>query len=330
MKSVVMDMPSVLGKNLVTEIMQMGNYSWWAENNGGQYGSKNKTRAELIRDLAQRTKQKERINIVEAAIKKGTLFDVCNVDSMNDQDLIGLIDAGIIDYTVLSNRKGYMSRHVRIGLFAAKPNNETYKLISDRIPSKDEYGVLVRGKAGFKLKKYGLSDTLKLHCYDWGEYVSKGRKSTDERLAEFKSVFHTFRNKSDVRAMLFNTPLLMSVLDTSDYQRSPLTAKELCSFINRDLKRADRKDVITRDLYEWLEQEIFMETLSGKSKVSKPMQKNLDELLEILEEKEDPNYGMESEGESAVIEYQDHDSDDIDAMVEILAAHHEDKGYVKK
>lgn len=251
---------------------------WWDSKNRGE-----RSKTETIKFLKSRVKGVVIKRIVEDAIKEGKIHDVCNIDNLSYNDLQDMLRHGILTQKDLVDKDSLNNQTKKI-LFAHDPNDTTYELIKCLKLTKNDIDLFAKSKSATKLDKYGIEKNMS--CDGWSGYISRASKNKNKRLKEFKKFFPMSRNKTEIRCMLGQSPIMLSVLDVDDFKESPMTAKETLSFLKRDLSEEELTLYITREWVDWLEQELFMETLDGTSKNTMPAQENLDYLKDVLYTKE--------------------------------------------
>lgn len=247
----------------------------------------NRDKDDTLAFLMKRVNKTKLKGLVDDAITNKTLFKLCNLRNISERDMTDLLKNGILTSEDVVANAGRISSTLKKALFAYSPSDHTYELIKDLRLTKEDMELFVNSKSLTKMDKYGIKKVLT--PYAWSEYVIAGRRYQHKRLVEFKEAFPDLRNKSEVRRMLVRCPCMLGVLSVEDLQKCPVTAKEFISFLNRELDDADRYKYVSTPVVDWLEQEVFLETLDGTSSISKPLQKNLDELRAICVEKDMEN-----------------------------------------
>jgi hypothetical protein len=251
---------------------------WLHSNNSGE-----RSKTETIKFLKSRVKGDVIKRIVEDAINEGKIHEVCNIDNLSYNELKDFLRHGILTQKDLVDKHALNNETKKL-LFAHDPNDTTYDLIKCLKLTKNDIDLFAESKSATKLDKYGIEKNMS--CEGWAGYISRASKNKNKRLKEFKKFFPMSRNKSEIRRMLFQNPIMLSVLDVDDFKESPMTAKETLSFLKRDVSEEELTLYVTREWVDWLEQELFMETLDGTSKNTMPAQENLEYLKDVLYTKE--------------------------------------------
>lgn len=255
------------------------------------WGSRTKTNRSGERDrkntiafLMPKIREKHLKKLVNEAIKQHTITELCDITYLTDEDISDLLKHNILTIKDFKDADN-VSKSVKKSIFAHHPCDESYEMIKDMKLSKRDVETFCLSKAASSMAKYGIEK--KMSCDGWAKYVGRGKSKKHVRLAEFKADFPPCKNKTDVRWMFLTEPSLLSVLDVDDLKASPLSAKEMMSFLKRDLRREHVEKYLKSEWVDWLEQEVFLETLDGTSKNSRPMQENLEYLKGIISEKSD-------------------------------------------
>lgn len=207
------------------------------------------------------------------------------VKSLSLPEINFLHSQGLVDAVDVSKFLASANMVEVATLFISGPSQEIYDVLKSKMSAVDFHYMLYEYPAVMD----SYVDHSKFNSKDMREYIGghlSNGSMTKTVARKFLNRIGDFKNKTEVRAMIYSTFKYMTANDVKNM--AGLTMKEFLSlFAQLHARKKPSRIIFDRDLLEFMEKKLFLETLKGKSTTSRYQDKNLDLVRKLVEQYEE-------------------------------------------